>query len=214
MGRVYEATWGRGFAAVYDRFLAATEEAGLRDRRRELLAQARGATLELGAGTGLNLDLYPAEVTELVLTEPSPHMARHLRERVAGAPGTRPVEVVESPAESLPFPDDRFDTVAATLVLCTVDDPVRTLAEVERVLKPGGRLLFLEHVRSTDPRVARWQDRLHGPWRFVGVGCNCNRDTPATLEASRLTVERLERGELPKSPPITRPLVTGSAVAP
>lgn len=212
MGRVYEATWGRGFAAIYDRMLAATEEAGLRDRRRALLAEATGATLELGAGTGLNLDLYPDAVTELVLTEPSEHMARQLRER-AGS-GARPVEVVEAPAERLPFPDDRFDTVVGTLVLCTVDDPDRALAEVDRVLKPGGRFLFLEHVRSPDPRLARWQDRLHRPWRFVGVGCNCNRDTPRTLEASPLHVDRLDRGELPKSPPITRPLIAGRASAP
>jgi ubiquinone/menaquinone biosynthesis C-methylase UbiE len=191
--------------------LASTEEAGLRDRRRDLLSEADGATLELGAGTGLNLDLYPPSVTELVLTEPAEHMARRLRERAAGA--GRDVEVVQAPAERLPLPDDRFDTVVATLVLCTVDDPAATLAEVDRVLRPGGRLLFLEHVRSTDPRVARWQDRLHGPWRFVGAGCNCNRDTPATLAASPLQVERLDHGELPKSPPIVRPLVTGRAVA-
>jgi ubiquinone/menaquinone biosynthesis C-methylase UbiE len=212
MGRVYEATWGRGFAALYDRILSATEEAGLRDRRRELLAQARGATLELGAGTGLNLDLYPDAVTELTLTEPSEHMARHLRDRAQNV--ERPVEVVQAPAERLPFPEDRFDTVTATLVLCTVDDPERTLAEVDRVLKPDGRFLFLEHVRSSDPRLARWQDRLERPWRFVGAGCHCNRDTPATVRASGLHVESLDHGELPKSPPIVRPLVAGSARAP
>jgi ubiquinone/menaquinone biosynthesis C-methylase UbiE len=211
VGRVYEATWGRGFAALYDRMLAGTEDAGLRDRRRELLSEATGATLELGAGTGLNLDLYPPGVTELVLTEPGEHMARRLRERAAAE--ARPVEVVEAPAERLPFPDDRFDTVVATLVLCTVDDPARTLAEVDRVLRPGGRLLFLEHVRSANPRVARWQDRLHGPWRFVGAGCNCNRDTVASLEASPLVLDRVEHGKLPKAPPIARPLASGSATA-
>ncbi|HVE67427.1 MAG TPA: class I SAM-dependent methyltransferase [Solirubrobacteraceae bacterium] len=211
MGRLYDATWGRGFAALYDRMLAATEDAGLRDRRRALLSQARGSTLELGAGTGLNLDLYPDAVTELVLTEPFEHMATRLRARAREQ--ARPTEVVEAPAERLPFPDDRFDTVAATLVLCTVDDPERTLAEVDRVLKPGGRFLFLEHVRSTDPRTARWQDRLHGPWRFVGAGCHCNRDTPAALEASPLHVDALERAELPKAPPITRPLISGHATA-
>ncbi len=212
MGRLYEATWGRGFAAIYDRLLASTEEAGLRDDRRELLAQASGVTLELGAGTGLNLDLYPEAVTELVLTEPAEHMAKRLRERVAGE--GRAAEVVQTPAERLPFPDDRFDTAVATLVLCTVDDPEATLAEVTRVLKPGGRFLFLEHVRAQDPRVARWQDRLERPWKFVGAGCHCNRDTPATLERSPLDVQRLERGELPKSPPITRPLASGVAAAP
>ena len=212
MGRIYHATCGRLFAAGYDRMLRSTEEAGLRDRRREVVSQARGATLELGAGTGLNLDLYTDAVTDLVLTEPSDHMARRLRRR-AGAE-RRDAEVVEAPAESLPFPDDRFDTVVSTLVLCTVGDQRRTLAEVARVLKPGGRLLFVEHVRSPDPRVARWQDRLMRPWRFCGDGCHCNRDTVAEIEASALRLGEVERGELPKAPPIVRPLVAGAATAP
>ena len=212
MGRIYHATCGRLFAAGYDRMLRSTEEAGLRDRRREVVSQARGATLELGAGTGLNLDLYTDAVTDLVLTEPSDHMARRLRRR-AGAE-RRDAEVVEAPAESLPFPDDRFDTVVSTLVLCTVGDQRRTLAEVARVLKPGGRLLFVEHVRSPDPRVARWQDRLMRPWRFCGDGCHCNRDTVAEIEASALQLGEVERGELPKAPPIVRPLVAGAATAP
>jgi SAM-dependent methyltransferase len=95
-----------------------------------------------------------------------------------------------------------------------VDDPARTLAEVNRVLRPGGHLLFLEHVRSDDPRVARWQDRLERPWRFMGAGCHCNRDTPATLEASPLLVERLDHGMLPKAPSIVRPLILGDARSP
>ena len=101
-----------------------------------------------------------------------------------------------------------------TLVLCTVDDVEATLTEVERVLRPGGRLLFIEHVRSEDPRVARKQDRLERPWKFVGHGCRCNRDTVASLEASPLVVEELERGRTPKAPEITKPLVQGVAVKP
>ena len=209
-GRIYEATCGRLFAAAYDRFLSASEEAGLADRRRELLAEATGQTLELGAGTGLNLEYYPAAVGELVLTEPSEHMAKRLSRR--GANSDRAVEIVQAPAERLPFADASFDTVVLTLVLCTVPDPQAALAEASRVLKPGGRLLFMEHVRSEDPRIARWQDRLHRPWRFMGDGCNCNRDTLATLSASPLTVERVEHGEFPKAPPLVRPLITGSAV--
>jgi ubiquinone/menaquinone biosynthesis C-methylase UbiE len=212
VGRLYDATWGRVFASVYDSMLSATEEAGLRDRRAALLAQARGATLELGAGTGLNLDLYTDAVTELVLTEPGEHMARRLRERAATA--RRAAEVVQAPAEDLPFAADRFDTVVATLVLCTIPDPARALAEAARVLRPGGRLLFIEHVRSRDPALARWQDRLERPWRLLADGCHCNRDTIATLEASPLQVERLERGALPKAPAIARPLVAGHATAP
>jgi ubiquinone/menaquinone biosynthesis C-methylase UbiE len=210
-GRLYHATCGRLFAAIYESMIQGSEEAGLADRRRELLTRASGATLEIGAGTGLNLAHYPPAVSELVVTEPSEHMARRLRDHLARA--SRPAEVVEAPAERLPFPDDRFDTVVCTLVLCTVPDPPAALAEVARVLRSEGRLLFLEHVRSDDPGIARWQDRLSRPWRFMGDGCTCNRDTVATLRASALTVDDVERGELEKAPPIVRPLVFGSATA-
>ncbi len=151
-------------------------------------------------------------MTELVLTEPSPHMAARLRERAAGSPH-RP-QVVAAGAETLPFPDAAFDTVVATLVLCTVPDPAVALAEAARVLRPGGRLLFLEHVRAADPRMARFQDRVLPLWRFCADGCHPNRDTLATLNASPLTVERAEPGRLPKAPPFVRPLITGSATRP
>jgi SAM-dependent methyltransferase len=122
--------------------------------------------------------------------------------------------VVQAPAERLPFEDSSFDTAVFTLVLCTVPDPAAALAEAARVLRPNGRLLFVEHVRSEDPGLARWQDRLERPWRFLGDGCHCNRDTVAAIEASPLALERVERGELPKSPPLVRPLVRGQATLP
>jgi ubiquinone/menaquinone biosynthesis C-methylase UbiE len=214
MGRIYNATWGRLFAAAYDRSFKATEAAGLREMRRELLSEAEGRVLELGAGTGANLDLYPENVVELVALEPDPHMAKRLRATVAGSPRRASASVSEAGAERLPFEDSSFDTVVSTLVFCTIPDPARALAETARVLKPGGRLLFLEHVRSEDPGVARWQDRLEKPWRFVGDGCHCNRDTVATISASPLQLGAVEGGELPKAPPIVRPLVRGSAVRP
>jgi ubiquinone/menaquinone biosynthesis C-methylase UbiE len=209
MGRLYDATWGRLFAAAYDRGLKATEEAGLGPMRAELLAEAGGRTLELGAGTGINLDLYPATVEELTLLEPDPHMAKRLRERLSNSP--RPATIVEAPAERLPFDDGSFDTAVSTLVLCTVPDPVASIAELERVLRPGGRLLFIEHVRSRNSTLAAWQDRLEKPWRFLGDGCHCNRDTLSTLSASRLEVADVEHDQLPKTPPIIRPLIRGSA---
>lgn len=210
MGRLYDATWGRAFSALYDRSLKATEEAGLGEMRRELLARARGRVLELGAGTGVNLDLYPDAVEELVLVEPDPHMAKRLRAKLAASP--RQATLVEDSAERLPFEDAGFDTAVATLVLCTIPDPAAALREAARVLKPGGELLFIEHVRAEDAGLAHWQDRLERPWRFLGDGCHCNRDTIATLAASPLTLGDWERGALPKAPPIVRPLVRGSAV--
>ena len=203
--------YGRVFAAIYDRMMAGTERAGLAERRQRLLAQARGRVLEIGAGTGANLEHYPAGVAELVLTEPEEPMARRLEQHVSRL--GRPAQVVHASAESLPFEDSSFDTVVSTLVLCSVRDPERTLDEVARVLRPGGRLLFLEHVRSDDPRLARWQDRLHGPWFAFGHGCNCNRPTPALIEASTLELETIERGSMPRAPAIVRPLAVGQATA-
>ena len=208
-GGIYDATWGRAFALGYDFFFQRAERGGLRELRRRALADARGRTLEIGAGTGLNHDLYPSAVSELVLTEPFEPMARQLREKASRL--SIPAEVVEAPAEALPFPDDSFDTVALTLVLCTVPEPDRALAEIARVLKPGGRFLFLEHVRADEPGLARWQERLNPPWRVFGHGCNCNRDTLATIERSPLAVERAERGRIPKMPPLVKPMLIGSA---
>jgi ubiquinone/menaquinone biosynthesis C-methylase UbiE len=207
--RLYEATWGRLVARTYDRFMAATEKAGLSERRRALLAQASGRSLEIGAGTGVNLELWPRSIESLVLSEPDRHMAAQLRKHVERS--GRPVHVVEAPGERLPFGDASFDSVAMTLVLCTAPDPATVLREVRRVLKPGGRLFFIEHVRSKDAKLAHWQDRLHGVWHAFGYGCNCNRDTRATIEASGLEVLRVEHGEMPKAPPIVRPMIYGVA---
>lgn len=209
MGALYDATWGRAFSALYDRILKGTEDAGMREKRREVLAQARGRTIDVGAGTGANLGLFPDGLTGITMAEPDPHMTKRLREKIA-ATGAE-VELVEAGAEKLPVADDSFDTVVFTLVLCTVPDPAAALAEAARILKPGGQMLFVEHVRADDPGVARWQDRLERPWKFFADGCRCNRDTVANIEASPLTVDHVEHGELPKSPPIVKPLVWGRA---
>ncbi len=210
MGRIYDETWGRGFSALYDRCFKAAEEAGLREMRRYVLAGARGRVLEVGAGTGLNIELYPERgIESLTLSEPDPLMVKQLREKLGES--EREAELIQAPAEELPFADDSFDTVTVTLVLCTVPDQPAALREIHRVLRPGGQLLFLEHVRAEDAGLARWQDRLEKPWRFLGDGCHCNRDTVAAISASRFEIDELEHDQLPKAPPIVTPLVHGSA---
>ena len=203
------------FARFYDRMTAGTERAGLGEMRRELLSSAAGRVLELGAGTGHNLEHYTAAVTELVATEPDPHMARRLRDRLAADPAlTGRTSVVEAPAEDLPFDDCTFDTVVATLVLCTVEDPHRALTEARRVLVEGGKLLYLEHVRSERQALARWQNRLERPWGFFAAGCHPNRDTGQQLADAGFWIDSLERGRLPKAPTIVRPLIRGVARRP
>ena len=209
---LYDQTWGRIMAAGYDRFLAGTEDAGLSDWREELVERASGRTLEVGAGTGLNLSHYPEAVDELALTEPFGPMVKRLRASVTES--GRNADVVKASADALPFDDASFDTVVGTLVLCTVEDQEPVLAEVRRVLRPGGRLLFIEHVRAGDPKLARWQDRLHRPWRWFGHGCNCNRDTRAAIEAAGFEITELTERAMPKAPPIVRPVISGTAVSP
>ena len=198
------------FAATYDRLARKNEEAGVRALRQSLLADATGRVLEIGAGTGTNLPVYNGRVESLVLTEPAPPMVRRLQcnagEHIPQA------RVLRAPAEDLPFEDDSFDTVVATLVLCGVDDQPRSLREIHRVLRPGGQLLFLEHVRSDDPQLARLQDRMNWLNRLV-VQCDCNRPTLATIENEGFGVSRLERTTMPKAPPFARPLMVGRAVS-
>jgi ubiquinone/menaquinone biosynthesis C-methylase UbiE len=202
---------GRLFASIYDRFTAGAEEAGLRAHRQRLLVSAKGRVLEIGAGTGANVPFYGADV-ELTLAEPEEPMAKRLARRLREQRSR--AELVQAPAERLPFEDARFDTVVSTLVLCTVADPNRVLEELRRVLKPGGRLLFLEHVRSDDPGVARWQDRLNGINRFIAYGCNCNRSTLDNIRAAGFTVASLERTHIPKAPAFVSPLIIGIAETP
>jgi len=197
------------FAAGYDRLMAASERGGLARHRQALLAGATGRVLEVGGGTGANLPYYGRSVSELVIAEPDPFMRRRLACRLRGYP--IPAEVLGATAEALPCASGSFDCAVVTLVLCTTADPQRALAEVRRVLKPGGRLYFIEHVRSEDRAIARWQDRLRAPWAFLARGCQCNRSTLEHLRATGFTVTALGRDGLPRAPFFVRPLVIGVA---
>lgn len=201
----------RANAAIYEPFLWLGEVRGMRRRRAELLGRARGRVLEIGAGTGLNLPHYRSELDELVLTEPDPGMSARLRTRTRRS--GREVTVVEAEAELLPLPDASVDTVVSTMVLCTVPDPGAALREISRVLRPGGRFLFCEHVLSSSDRAARWQRRLAGPWAAVAMGCRCDR--PLLAEIGRvLALEDVARSTWRGMPALVHPLVIGSARRP
>jgi ubiquinone/menaquinone biosynthesis C-methylase UbiE len=169
--------WARVFAVLYDPFLSVGERFGLRARRKQLLGLARGCTVEIGGGTGLNLPYYPDDLDELVVIEPDAAMRSRLERRLrCSGP---PVRLVDAGAEGLPFADGSVDTVVSTFVLCTVEAPDLALREIVRVLRPDGQLLFIEHVRSESPTLAYWQERLAGPWRRFARDCRCNRDRGA-----------------------------------
>lgn len=178
------------------------------DRRSRLLSGARGEVLEIGGGTGANLPHYH-DAQRVVIAEPDPFMRKKLWPKL-----TRtgiPVEVSDAGAQSLPFPDDSFDVVVSTLVLCTVPDQREALAEIRRVLRPGGRLLFLEHVRGP-VGVARWQDRILPLWRRLFAGCHPNRDTLTSIQAAGFEVRNLERFHPPVPFSNIVPHVQGVAV--
>jgi ubiquinone/menaquinone biosynthesis C-methylase UbiE len=199
----------RLFAAVYDPLSARSERKFGADLKRQLLANAHGRVLEIGVGTGLSFLHYPPDV-ELAGVEPSPHMLKRARRRAAEL--GRKVELVEAPAEQLPFADDSFDTVVSLTVLCTVSDAQRTLGEIRRVLRPGGRFVFLEHVRSDDAQLARRQDRWERPWGWIAGGCHPNRRTLETIEAAGFQIRELEHKELTEVPGLVQPNILGIAV--
>ena len=203
---------GKVFAALYDKMNAEVEEEFGARMRPRLLAPAEGAVVEIGAGTGVNLEHYPATVTRLVLTEPDKHMRAKLQAAVDGS--ARSAEVVGAGADALPFPDDTFDVAVSTLVLCTVPDPAAALREIRRVLRPGGRLLFAEHVRSENPRTARLQNRIRPLWQVMARGCQLNRDSLSAIEAAGFAVDDVERMEVPKVPKIANESIVGTARKP
>lgn len=204
-------------APLYDRLVAPSEEACFQQWRGELLAPLTGQVLELGSGTGANITRYPASVERVTFTEPDPWMRRQLVEKLAEAQadGTfapADAEVRDDSGVDLSFAEDCFDAVVVTLVLCTVPDPDRALAEARRVLKPGGRLVFLEHVAAEDrPDRLKWQRRIDPIWRRVAGGCRLTRRTADTIEQAGFTIDEITRESARKASPLVRPTIRGSA---
>lgn len=179
-------------AAIYNRMCASAERKFLADLRREVVGRAHGTVVEIGAGTGLNFPHYRADaIDHLFAVEPDPHMRRRA-DLQARAPAL-PLKLIEGTAERLPFQDDFADTIVATLVMCSVDDPQQAVMELARVLKDDGQLLFIEHVRSDEPQRARMQDVITPLWRRIAGNCHANRASVAALHTAGFAVEELRR---------------------
>lgn len=197
---------GSWFAAIYDPTLWLAERTFLARWRRELLAGAAGDVLEIGAGTGLNLPHYGAEVRRLVVTEPDDGMRDRLARRLPPTAEVRP-----DPAERLTAPDASVDVVVGTLVLCTVPDPEAAISEIRRVLRPGGRYLFLEHVAGEGCRLAL-QRAVDPLWQRVAGGCHLARRTVDLVRGAGFAVEDLRERYPPAMPPFLVPMVRGVGV--
>lgn len=197
-------------AAVYDPVMAATEEACLGEWRAELLDLADGEVLEIGSGTGVNAPYYHAD--RVVFTEPEAPMRAKLEAKFEGQ--TLPYDWTVEPidAQQLPFESDSFDTVVATLVLCTIPDPAAALAEARRVLKPGGKLIFIEHVAAEEGSDRlKWQQRLEPIWKVCAGNCHLTRDTESTIREAGFEIKDLRRESMRKAIPLVRPTIRGLA---
>jgi SAM-dependent methyltransferase len=201
------------FARLFDRLVRSADPQQA-EHRVELLAGLAGRVIEVGAGNGINFANYPAAVTEVVAVEPEAYLRQKAVQAATTAPV--PVTVVDGLADALPVADDSFDAAVSSLVLCSVTDQSRALAEVMRVLRPGGELRFYEHVLAEDPKVARLQNRIEGVWRFCAGGCHPNRDTPGAIEAAGFRIERCRRFPFKPGPLMTvvEPHVIGVARRP
>jgi ubiquinone/menaquinone biosynthesis C-methylase UbiE len=202
----------RWFAAIYDRLQRPAERSYMRPIREEIAGGATGRILEIGAGTGANFPYYSEDVEALIATEPDPFMLRRAEQRAQEM--DRTIDIKRAPAHDLPFDDESFDTVVATLVLCSVPDGASALSEMRRVLKPEGKLRFYEHVRYEHPFGAFWQDIITPAWRWFGAGCHPNRDTARSIREAGFEIERLQRiNPAPPVPPMVfvRPHIIGVA---
>ncbi len=196
------------FAVLYDAVLFPFERLYYARQRRLVAGGAVGRTLEIGAGTGANFPFYDfGRVRGLTAIEPDPHMRARAEARARRL--GLPIEVLDARAEALPFPDGAFDTVVATLVLCTVEDPASALREVRRVLAPGGRFRFMEHVRDEHHAGRRFQEFITPAWRAMAGGCSPARDTAAAIRAAGLEIVELEHLRLAWYP--VRPHIRGVA---
>jgi ubiquinone/menaquinone biosynthesis C-methylase UbiE len=196
-------------AYLNDRLSARAEKAFLKSWRRELLEYAHGDVLEIGAGTGANIEHYSDQVKRLVLTEPDKHKRRIIEKKISGK-GLDKVQISDDTAEQIRAEDESFDCVVAFIVFCCVSNPGTALQEIKRVLRPRGYFIFLEHVAAAEgTSIRRWQNRLNPIWRIVGD--NLNRETEEAIIRAGFKIREIIRENIPKALPIYRPSIRGIA---
>ena len=204
---MYQWLWSK----FYDKMIKDAEEKGLSDWRQTLLQNISGDVLEIGCGTGANINFYPAAVNRLVLLEPSKHMIGKLKEKYQHKLAN--AEILNHPAENILLPDNSFDYVVCTLVLCSVNNLEKSLAEIYRLLKPQGKFIFIEHVAATNnPQRLRWQHRLNFVWKHLMDGCHTTRSTEEVILKTGFNIQEIQRQSMRGVPPIVRPSIRGVAV--
>ena len=191
--------------------MARVEMACLKDWRQELLKQVHGEVLEIGAGTGANMEFYPDHITRLVLAEPDRHMRKILEQNVSNR-GLSKIHVSDDTAEKISAGDESFDYVVVSLVCCSVPDLEASLHEIKRVLRSGGHLVFLEHVAAAEGTSRRrWQNRINPVWRPIMGNCNINRETEEAILAAGFRMKEIRRESMRKAIPVVRPTIRGMA---
>ena len=199
-------------AKFYDASMKKMEEACMSNWRKELLSDISGDVLEIGSGTGINISYYPHAVNQLTLSEPDPHMHNILKNNIDSAIKEKCI-TTEYPADALNFPDNSFDAVVSTLVLCSVDSAIKALGEIKRVLKPKGKFYFIEHVIAKEtPHLIKWQKLFQPFWIFMCGNCHLTRDTEASIADAGFEFQSIERVKSLGSPPIVSPTIKGIAI--
>jgi ubiquinone/menaquinone biosynthesis C-methylase UbiE len=198
-------------AKFYDAAMKNTEKLCLSQWRSELLGNVHGDILEIGSGTGVNLKYYPDTINQLVLSEPNINMRHYLNKRIKDA-GRNNISMAHNDAESIDFPDESFDYIVSTLVLCSVTDQLNCLTELKRILRPNGKLLFIEHVAAEDnPRLLKWQKRIEPFWKFIGGNCHLTRNTESVIKQAGFNSIQLEKTSFLGAPSIVGPIIKGIA---
>ncbi|KTD38581.1 phosphatidylethanolamine N-methyltransferase [Legionella nautarum] len=202
----------RLIAKIYDNVMQDAEDKSLKNWRQQLLQNISGDVLELGCGTGANLEFYPEAVNKLVLIEPNVHMRRKLQAKISNSSCPN-IDILNDKAEFISLPDASIDAVVCTLVLCSVHNLEKALSEIHRILRPQGKLFFIEHVAATNNlKRYKWQCRLAFIWKWIAANCHITRHTEQAIEKAGFKIIDIQHQSIRGVPPIVRPSIRGIAV--